>query len=74
MLTLDAHVLQEALHDESADQVAVNFFGDGTANNGMFLTASCLLDTCEHIYAFSWLAMYDVFIAICVYLAPLSWL
>jgi len=27
-------LLQEALHDEKADQVAVNFFGDGTANNG----------------------------------------
>ncbi len=29
-----ALLLQEALHDEKADQVAVNFFGDGTANNG----------------------------------------
>lgn len=27
--------LQDALHDEKADQVAVNFFGDGTANNGI---------------------------------------
>lgn len=27
---------REALHDEKADQVAVNFFGDGTANNGQF--------------------------------------
>lgn len=36
--------LQEALHDESADQVAVNFFGDGTANNGKLpatLTLPC---------------------------------
>lgn len=30
----DCH-LQDALHDEKADQVAVNFFGDGTANNGI---------------------------------------
>lgn len=27
---------KDALHDEKADQVAVNFFGDGTANNGQF--------------------------------------
>jgi hypothetical protein len=25
---------QEVLHDEGADQVAVNFFGDGTCNVG----------------------------------------
>ena len=26
--------LQRALNDESANQVSINFFGDGTANNG----------------------------------------
>ena len=32
-------LLQEALHDEKADQVAVNFFGDGTANNGATMSS-----------------------------------
>ena len=27
-------VTQRALNDESANQVSINFFGDGTANNG----------------------------------------
>jgi len=27
---------QEVLHDEGADQVAVNFFGDGTCNACFF--------------------------------------
>ena len=61
------YALQEALHDESADQVAVNFFGDGTANNGNFpmplafsvylLTVTYIhlhvtLHVCSHLCAF----------------------
>ena len=34
LLTWDYVTLQEALGDESADQVSVNFFGDGTCNVG----------------------------------------
>ena len=32
---------QEVLHDEGADQVAVNFFGDGTCNVGATHVPAC---------------------------------